>query len=167
MSLLSGASHCRHLSPIADAKRGLCGIQERVLDKYTDAKLTPHRLVEEAQPQQATSHRSKKQQAAAAASAARTAADAASRAAADAAAAAAADVIVFSIPSFPEKEISLGQVRHRLVEPLFHRVGESVQEVVARAAGSAALNGVERVAVWDGLGVVGEIARFKCGFIPI
>ena len=119
-----------------------------------------NRLVEEAQPAQNTSHRSKKQQAAAAANAA----NAASRAAADAAAAAAADVIVLTIPSFPDKEISLGQVRHRLGEPLFDRVGESVQEAVARAASSGVLSIGEKMAVWEGLGVVGELARFKCEF---
>lgn len=127
-----------------------------------DTPILTHRLVEEAQPAQNTSHRSKKQQAAATAAAAKSAADAATRAAADAAAAAAADVIVFSIPSFPEKEITLGQVRHRLLEPLFHRAGESVQEAVARAAANVSLSVSERVGVWEGLGVVGEIARFKC-----
>ncbi len=108
-------------------------------------------------PQIANSHKSKKQQAqmlAAAQSKAQAAADAAI----------AADVISVTIPSLPEKEVVVGQVRHRLAEPLLlgkTRGGDTVWEAIGRAVESSALNGFERVAVWDGLAVIGDMARFK------
>ena len=104
----------------------------------------------------ATSHKSKKQQSVIAA-----------KAAADAAAAEAAvqaDVIALGIPSLPIKEIALGPVRHRLLEPLLvgkGRGGESVWEGMGRAMESPSLNSSERMAIWEGVGVVGEIARIR------
>ncbi|GMK55218.1 hypothetical protein CspeluHIS016_0202740 [Cutaneotrichosporon spelunceum] len=108
-------------------------------------------------PQIANSHKSKKQQAqmlAAAQSKAQAAADAAI----------AADIITVTIPSLPEKEIVVGQVRHRLAEPLLQgkaRGGDTVWEAIGRAVENSALNGYERVAVWEGLAIVGDMARFK------
>lgn len=109
-------------------------------------------------PQIANSHKSKKQQA-------QMAAAAASKAQAAADAAAAADVISVTIPSLPEKEITVGGVRHRLAEPLLKGKtpgGDTVWEAVGRAMESSALNGADRVNVWEGLTVVGDMARFKC-----
>lgn len=121
------------------------------------------RLIEDAQPQQAnTSHKSKKQLAAIAANAAKAATDAASKAAAEAAAAIAADVIVITIPSFPEKEITLGQVRHRIADPLLKGINETLPEAMGRAVASEGLSVGERMAVWEGVAVVGEMAKFKC-----
>ena len=115
------------------------------------------RLVGDAVPTQAaSSHKSKKQQAVAAAVAA-------TKAAADAVVS--ADMIVISIPSFPEKEIQLGPVRHRLLEPLFvgrTPGGESVWEGMGRAVESVNITSAERIAIWEGVGVVGEVARIKC-----
>ncbi|WWC61897.1 uncharacterized protein I303_104483 [Kwoniella dejecticola CBS 10117] len=110
------------------------------------------------------SHKSKKQQAAIAAAAAKTA-----QAAADAAAAAAAapqpiDAIVINIPSLPGKEIQLGPVRHRLCETLLFGKepgGDTVWEGVGRALENASLSLGEKLSLWDGVGVVGEIARIK------
>ncbi|KAK4685022.1 actin-related protein 9, partial [Tremellales sp. Uapishka_1] len=99
-----------------------------------------------------TSHKSKKQQAAA-------------TAAANAAAAAVlADVISINIPSFPEKEINLGPVRHRLAEPLLRGKttgSETVWEAMGRAVESPSLGLAERMAIWEGVGIVGDLVRFK------
>lgn len=87
-----------------------------------------------------------------------------SKAQAAADAAIAADVISVTIPSLPEKEIVVGQVRHYLAEPLFKgktRGGDTVWEAIGRAVENSALNGAERVAVWEGLAIVGDMARFK------
>ncbi|WWC69925.1 uncharacterized protein I206_103869 [Kwoniella pini CBS 10737] len=110
------------------------------------------------------SHKSKKQQAAIAAAAAKSA-----QAAADAAAAAAAlpqpiDVIVINVPSLPGKEIQLGPVRHRLCEPLLlgkETGGDTIWEGVGRAIESASLSLGEKLSLWDGVGIVGELARIK------
>lgn len=117
-----------------------------------------HRLVGDGpQIPTATSHKSKKQQSAIAA-----------KAAADAAAAEAAvqaDIITLSIPSLPAKEIALGPVRHRLLEPVLAgkvQGGESVWEGMGRAIESSSLNSAERMAIWDGVGVIGEVARIRC-----
>ena len=120
------------------------------------------RLVGDAAPApSAASHKSKKQQSALAV---REAADAAAvQAASDAAAQ--ADFISLTIPSLLEKEIPLGPVRHRLLEPLLVGKGvgrESVWEGMGRAVESSPLSYVERIAIWEGIGVVGEAARIKC-----
>lgn len=118
------------------------------------------RLIGETQAQAAASHKSKKQIAAQQAAATKAAADAATKAVA----VAAADIITFSIPSYPDKEVNLGPVRHRLAEPLFKGVGggDTVWEGMGRAVESEGLSTGERVAVWEAVGVTGEIARFKC-----
>lgn len=124
-----------------------------------------NRLIGETPAQTAASHRSKKQQAAAT----KAATDAAGKAAADAARIAATDNIVFSIPSFPDKEITLGPVRHKLAEPLFRGVGggDTVMEGVGRALASEGLSTGERVAVWEGVAATGEIAKFRCKSSPL
>ncbi|TXT09007.1 hypothetical protein VHUM_02481 [Vanrija humicola] len=112
------------------------------------------------QPAASNSHKSKKQQAQAAAAAASKAS-----AAADAAAAAIAnDFIAVTIPSLPDKEIAVGPVRHRLCEPLLLGKtpgGDTVWEAVGRAVESSPLTIFERLQIWDGIAVVGDIARFK------
>jgi actin-related protein 9 len=114
------------------------------------------RLVGDA-PTAAASHK-KKSTAAAAATAA------ANKAAADAVAAAAADVITINIPSLPEKEITVGQVRHRLCEPLLRgkNGGDTVWEGMGRAISNATMSPADKMAVWEGVVVVGETARIKC-----
>jgi len=115
------------------------------------------RLVGDA-PAAAASHK-KKSTAAAAATAA------ANKAAADAVAAAAADVITINIPSLPEKEVTVGQVRHRLCEPLLRGKGgsgDTVWEGMGRAMSNATMSPADKMAVWDGVVVVGETARIKC-----
>lgn len=110
------------------------------------------------QAQANPSHKSKKQLAAMAAAAA-------SKAQAAADAAAAADVIVVTIPSLPEKEITVGAVRHRLAEPLLKGKtpgGDTVWEAVGRAMESSALNPAERMLAWESMAVIGDMARFKC-----
>jgi hypothetical protein len=111
-----------------------------------------NRLVGDA-PAAAASHK-KKSTAAAAATAA------ANKAAADAVAAAAADVITINIPSLPEKEITVGQVRHRLCEPLLRgkNGGDTVWEGMGRAISNATMSPAEKMAVWEGVVVVGETA---------
>ena len=82
-----------------------------------------------------------------------------------AAAEAAADVITINIPSLPEKDILLGPVRHRLCEPLLRGKvagGDTVWEGIGRAVDNASLSLAERMQVWDGVGVIGELARIKC-----
>jgi actin-related protein 9 len=71
-------------------------------------------------------------------------------------------VIAFAIPSFPDKIISLGPVRHRIAEPLFRSMGDTIWEGVGRTVESEGLSTGERVAVWEAVAVTGEIARFKC-----
>lgn len=103
------------------------------------------------------SHKSKKALAAAAAAASKAEADAA-------AAAEAADVITVTIPSLPEKEIIVGSVRHRLAEPLLFgtkKGGDTVWEAVGRAIEHEGLNTWERLTIWDAIGVIGNMARFK------
>lgn len=119
---------------------------------------TNTRLTADAVPQTQpnTSHKSKKQQA-------QIAAAAASKAKADAEAAEAADVITVTIPSLPEKEIVVGSVRHRLAEPLLlgkTPTGDNIWETIGRAVGSSSLNVSERIAIWDGVAVIGDMARF-------
>lgn len=108
-----------------------------------------------------TSHKSKKQLAAQQAKA-----NAAAVAAAEAAeAAAAADVIVCKIPSIPEKQVELGTVRNKLVEPLFrgsHPGGDTVWEGVGRVVDHSSLGPDLRLAVWDGFSVIGDLARIRC-----
>ena len=78
------------------------------------------------------------------------------------------DTISISIPSLPGTEIELGLVRHRLCEALF--VGslsgdpalETVWEAMGRAVESPSLSLSERMAVWGGVAVVGEVARIRC-----
>jgi hypothetical protein len=67
----------------------------------------------------------------------------------------------------PDKEISLGPVRHRLCEPLFKgkgKGGESIWEGVGRAVESGTLRDWEKKAVWEGIGIVGELAKFRCEY---
>ncbi|WVQ79991.1 hypothetical protein IAT38_002092 [Cryptococcus sp. DSM 104549] len=116
-----------------------------------------------APPPASHSHKSKKQQAQAQA--------AATKAAADAAAAlqnAPLDTIVINIPSLPGKEIQLGPVRHRLCEPLLKGKvpgGDTVWEAVGRAVDSAGLMLSDKLSLWDGVAVTGELARVK-SFAP-
>jgi actin-related protein 9 len=120
------------------------------------------RLVGDA-PAAAASHK-KKSTAAAAATAA------ANKAAADAVAAAAADVIAINIPSLPEKEVTVGQVRHRLCEPLLRGKGgsgDTVWEGMGRAISNATMSPADKMAVWEGVVVVGETARIKCKFTEV
>jgi actin-related protein 9 len=126
-----------------------------------DISVADIRLVGDA-PAAAASHK-KKSTAAAAATAA------ANKAAADAVAAAAADVITINIPSLPEKEITVGQVRHRLCEPLLRgkNGGDTVWEGMGRAISNATMSPAEKMAVWEGVVVVGETARIKCEFIHV
>ena len=81
-----------------------------------------------------------------------------------AAAAAAADVISISIPAFSDKSITVGPVRHKLCNPLLKGLDgqESLWEGIGRAIESPSLTAPERMAAWDGIGVVGEIARISC-----
>ncbi|WRT66639.1 uncharacterized protein IL334_003598 [Kwoniella shivajii] len=131
-------------------------------DKEDDSFDVAKKLVGDVAPAQAVqSHKSKKQQAAAAAAAAKSA-----QAIADAAAVAAQniDTIVINIPSLPGKEFQLGPVRHRLCEPLLfgkNRTGDTVWEGVGRAIDNASLSIGERLSLWEGVGVVGELARFR------
>ena len=97
------------------------------------------------------SHKSKKQQVAAAA-----------KAAADAAAlevaTAQADFITLAIPSLLNKEINLGSIRHRILQPLLKgkKSGEeSICEGIIRAVGGSSLSIGERMALWEGVGVIG------------
>jgi actin-related protein 9 len=123
--------------------------------------LTERLIGEAATAPSAPSHKSKKAQQAANAAANKAAADAAA-----AEAAAQADVITITIPSLPDKEIALGPVRHRLCEPLLkgkQAGGETVWEGIGRAVESASLSVLEKMAIWEGIGVVGELARVKCG----
>lgn len=109
-------------------------------------------------PHAAASHKKKS-----AITAAATAA--ANKAAADAAAAIAADIITINIPSLPEKEVTVGQVRHRLCEPLLRGkggTGDTVWEGMGRAIGNATMSPADKMAVWEGVVVVGELARIKC-----
>lgn len=122
-----------------------------------------HRLLGDTGPAASanTSHKSKKQQQQAQAAASKAAADAA----AAEALAAANDVIALTLPSLPGKEIQLGAVRHRLCEPLLlgkERGGDTVWEGIGRAVGNSSLSNGERMDVWEGLGVVGEVARVRC-----
>lgn len=95
---------------------------------------------------------------------------AANKAAADAAAAAQADVITINIPSLPEKEITVGPIRHRLCEPLLRgnrrSGGDTVSEAMGRAVSGATMSIGDRMTVWEGLGIVGELARIKCKCDP-
>ncbi|WVR06768.1 hypothetical protein IAU60_003803 [Kwoniella sp. DSM 27419] len=138
-------------------------------DKEEESFDVAKKLVGDSNPAPAAaSHKSKKQQAQAAAAAAKSAAIAAEAAAAAAAAPQPIDAIVVNIPSLPGKEVQLGPVRHRLCEPLlFGKVsgGDTVWEGVGRAVDNASLSLAERMSVWDGIGVVGELARFK-SFAP-
>jgi hypothetical protein len=67
--------------------------------------------------------------------------------------------VLVTLPSLG-KEVKVGTVRNRLVEPLFRGVngGESVVEAMSRAASRA---GVEGLGIWDGLGVVGDLAGIR------
>ncbi|EKC98993.1 RNA polymerase II transcription factor [Trichosporon asahii var. asahii CBS 8904] len=79
----------------------------------------------------------------------------------------AADVIVVTIPSLPEKEITVGSVRHRLAEPLLFgtkKGGDTVWEAIGRAIEHEGLNTWERLTIWGSIGVIGNMARFKCKF---
>ncbi|OXG80619.1 RNA polymerase II transcription factor [Cryptococcus neoformans A2-102-5] len=110
------------------------------------------------------SHKSKKQQAQALAAANKAAAQAAADAAAQAALPPPVDAIVVTVPSLPEKEIQLGPVRHRICEPLFNGKsvgGDTLYEAVGRAVENASLSTGEKLAVWEGVGVIGEVAKIK------
>jgi actin-related protein 9 len=119
------------------------------------------RLLDGPAPVVNNSHKSKKQIAAQQAKA-----SAAAAAAAEAAnAAIAADVIVCKIPSLPDKQIELGTVRHRLVEPLFRGVepgGDTVWEAVGRAIEHSTIGYETRVAVLESIGIIGDLARLRC-----
>lgn len=106
-------------------------------------------------------------------SAARQAEDAKKRAAAAAADGAAAEADI-ALVEFEGREIYVGRARHRFCEPLFNpsvlkgipgieaeQVHETmtVAEGVERAIGSVI--GPERLALWEGVVVVGEMARIK------
>lgn len=115
----------------------------------------------------AQSHKNKKVLSGAAANAA------ANKAAAEAAATAAAttaqvdaDVIIINIPSLPEKDIAVGPVRHRLCEPLFKGTkqsgGDTVWEAIGRAVDGPTMSPADKMSAWEGIGVVGELARIKC-----
>lgn len=122
-----------------------------------------NRLVGDVTPAAAASHKKKSAVAAAATAAA-------NKAAADAVAAAAADIITINIPSLPEKEITVGQVRHRLCEPLLKGkggTGDTVWEGMGRAISNATMSPAEKMAVWDGVVVVGETARIKCESLTV
>ena len=76
------------------------------------------------------------------------------------------DAITITIPSLPGKELLLGPVRHRLCEPIFNGLrpgGDTVWEGMGRAVDGLALSQAERMAIWEGVGVVGSLARIKCG----
>ncbi|RXK39886.1 hypothetical protein M231_02820 [Tremella mesenterica] len=110
------------------------------------------------------SHKSKKQQAAIAQAAQAAATKAAAEAQLAAEQAAALDFISLTIPSIPDKEISLGSVRHKICEPLLHSVdigSETIWEGMGRAVNSPGLSMKERVDVWEAVGVVGDMARIK------
>lgn len=106
-------------------------------------------------PTAANPNKSKKSQAAQVAAQQKATAQAV-QAAQAAQAAADADVVLVTLPSLG-KEVKVGTVRNRLVEPLFRGVdgGESVVEAMGRAIARA---GVEGQAIWDGVGVVGDLA---------
>ncbi|WWD17038.1 hypothetical protein CI109_101475 [Kwoniella shandongensis] len=144
--------------PAAKVESGAVVISTLGTEKEDDAFDVAKKLVgDNAPPPAAHSHKSKKQQAQAQAAAVKSAADAA-----------AADTIVINIPSLPEKEISLGPVRHRLCDPLlFGKTpgGDTVWEAVGRAVENASLSVNERLGLWEGVGVVGELARIK-SFAP-
>lgn len=75
------------------------------------------------------------------------------------------DAIVVTIPSLPGKEIQLGPVRHRICEPLFKGKsagGDTLHEAVGRAVENASLSIGEKLAIWEGIGVIGEVAKIKC-----
>ncbi|WWC89023.1 uncharacterized protein L201_003941 [Kwoniella dendrophila CBS 6074] len=149
-----------NLTGIGGGGTGVVGA-EKEDDSFDVAK----KLVgDNAPPAANPSHKSKKQQAAIAAAAAKSA-----QAAADAAAAAAAlpqpiDTITITIPSLPGKEIQLGPVRHRLCEPLLlgkEPGGDTVWEAVGRSIDNASLSLGEKLSLWDGIGVVGELSRIR------
>ncbi|KAK8864654.1 hypothetical protein IAR55_001904 [Kwoniella newhampshirensis] len=144
--------------PAAKVGSGAVVISTLGAEKEDDAFDVAKKLVgDNAPPPAAHSHKSKKQQAQAQAAAAKSAADAA-----------AADTIVINIPSLPGKDISLGPVRHRLCDPLlFGKTpgGDTVWEAVGRAIENASLSVNERLGLWEGVGVVGELARIK-SFAP-
>lgn len=134
------------------------------MEAASTSLLTSRLIGEPAPVAAAQSHKSKKAQ--------QTATTAATKAAADAVAAESepvqADVITVTIPSLPGKEISLGPVRHRLCEPLLKGKtpgGDTVWEGMGRAVESASLSVGERMAVWEAVGVVGEVARIKCEWV--
>jgi actin-related protein 9 len=65
----------------------------------------------------------------------------------------------------PDREVTVGQVRHRLCEPLLRGkqgTGDTVWEGMGRAISNATMSPGEKIAVWDGVVVVGELARIKC-----
>ncbi|ODN72814.1 hypothetical protein L202_08247 [Cryptococcus amylolentus CBS 6039] len=137
------------------AAEAIRGVQEEEDESFDVAK----KLAGDATAAPAvSSHKSKKQQAQAVAAANRAAADAAARAAEQ------VDLIVVTIPSLPEKEIQLGPVRHRLCEPLLTGKtvgGDTVWEAVGRAIESASLSLGEKLAIWDGVAVIGETAKIQ------
>ncbi|WVQ77823.1 hypothetical protein IAR50_007514 [Cryptococcus sp. DSM 104548] len=135
------------------------GEEKKKLVKEVADFLIIYRLVGDASAAPAVnSHKSKKQQAQAVAAANKAAADAAARAVEQ------SDLIVVTIPSLPEKEIQLGPVRHRLCEPLLRGKtvgGDTVWEAVGRAIESASLSLGEKLAVWDGIAMIGETAKIQ------
>lgn len=60
----------------------------------------------------------------------------------------------------------MGQVRHRLCEPLLKGTersgGDTVWEGMGRAVRGPTMSPGDRMAVWEGVGIVGELARIKC-----
>jgi actin-related protein 9 len=123
-------------------------------------------LVGDNAPAAAQSHKNKKALSGAAANAAANKAAAEAAATAAATAQAEADVIIINIPSFPEKDIAVGPVRHRLCEPLFkgngRSGGDSVWEAMGRAVDGPTMSPADKMSVWEGVGVVGELAKIKC-----
>ena len=81
----------------------------------------------------------------------------------------ATDVISITIPTFPEKSISLGPVRHRFCEPLLRSEdgSETLWEGIGRAVQGPSLSMAERVSVWEGVGMVGDMARIGCECHPL
>ncbi|ORY26139.1 putative RNA polymerase II transcription factor [Naematelia encephala] len=72
----------------------------------------------------------------------------------------AADVVAITLPS---RQVQVGPVRHRLCEPLLEGKagGESVAEGMARALDSPTISLSERLAVYEGVAVIGDIAKVR------
>ncbi|KAL7418579.1 Actin-like protein arp9 [Cryptotrichosporon argae] len=85
------------------------------------------------------------------------------RAAAAAADAAAADIVAVTVPSLG-KEVNVGRVRHRLLDPLLKGIGaggDTVWEGVGRAVDHPCLSVPEKISVYDAIAVTGELAHIR------